>query len=76
MGITRVLANRPSTILADEPTGSLDTASVDRVLAVFRRIREERRVTILMATHDTHVAGISDRVVYMRDGRIVEGRAA
>lgn len=45
-------------------------------LAVFRRIREERGVTILMATHDMHVAGISDRVVYMRDGRIVEDGAA
>jgi len=76
LAIARALANRPSIILADEPTGSLDTASVDRVLAVFRRIREERGVTILMATHDMHVAGISDRVVYMRDGRIVEDGAA
>jgi putative ABC transport system ATP-binding protein len=72
LAIARALANHPSIILADEPTGSLDSASVDRVLEVFRLIREERGVTILMATHDTHVAGTADRIIHMRDGRAVE----
>ena len=72
LAIARALANHPSTLLADEPTGSLDSASVDRVLDLFRRIREERGVTILMATHDTHVALTADRIIHMRDGRAVE----
>jgi putative ABC transport system ATP-binding protein len=72
LAIARSLANNPSILLADEPTGSLDSASVERVLELFRRIRKERGVTILLATHDTHVASIADKIVYMRDGRIVE----
>jgi ABC-type lipoprotein export system ATPase subunit len=76
LAIARALANHPSIILADEPTGSLDSASVDRVLDLFRRIREERGVTILMATHDMHVAATADRIEKMRDGRIVEDGAA
>jgi putative ABC transport system ATP-binding protein len=76
LAIARALANHPSIILADEPTGSLDSASVDRVLDLFRRIREERGMTILMATHDMHVAATADRITKMRDGRIVEDRAA
>jgi putative ABC transport system ATP-binding protein len=72
LAIARALANHPSILLADEPTGSLDSASVDRVLDLFRRVREERGVTILMATHDTHVALTADRIIHMRDGRAVE----
>jgi putative ABC transport system ATP-binding protein len=76
LAIARALANHPSIILADEPTGSLDSASADRILALFRRIREERGVTILLVTHDMHVAIAADRIMYMRDGRIVEDPAA
>ena len=72
LAIARALANNPSIILADEPTGNLDSASVDRLLALFRRIRDEHAVTILLATHDVHVASSADRIVHMRDGRIVE----
>jgi len=76
LAIARALANRPSIILADEPTGSLDSVSADRILALFRRIREERGVTILLVTHDMHVAVAADRIMYMRDGRIVDGPSA
>ena len=76
LAIARALANDPSIILADEPTGNLDSAAVDRLLALFRRIRDEHGVTILLATHDMHVASAADRIVYMRDGRIVESAAA
>jgi putative ABC transport system ATP-binding protein len=76
LAIARALANHPSTILADEPTGSLDSDSADRILALFRRIREEQGVTILLVTHDMHVATAADRVVYMRDGRIVDAPVA
>jgi putative ABC transport system ATP-binding protein len=76
LAIARALANNPPIILADEPTGSLDSASADRILALFRRIREQRGVTIMLVTHDMHVAVAADRIMYMRDGRIVEDPAA
>ncbi len=72
LAIARALANDPSIILADEPTGNLDSAAVDRLLALFRGVRDQHKVTILLATHDTHVASSADRIVYMKDGRIVE----
>jgi putative ABC transport system ATP-binding protein len=76
LAIARALANHPSIILADEPTGSLDSASANRILALFRRIREERGVTIMLVTHDMSVAAAADRIVYMRDGHIVDEPAA
>jgi putative ABC transport system ATP-binding protein len=76
LAIARALANSPSIILADEPTGSLDSASADRILALFHRIREERGVTIMLVSHDMEVAAAAERIMYMRDGRIVEDGAA
>lgn len=76
LAIARALANEPSIILADEPTGNLDTESAERVLKLFEQLRHDRGVTILMVTHDTRVASLADRVVRMRDGRIASGPAA
>ncbi|MBI2914252.1 MAG: ABC transporter ATP-binding protein, partial [Chloroflexi bacterium] len=61
---------------ADEPTGNLDSASAQNVLALFRRLRQERRVTIMLVTHDPEVAAAADRMVQMRDGRVIDGAAA
>ena len=72
LALARALANSPSIILADEPTGSLDSGAVTRVLDLFRNIREREGVTILLVTHDTNVAAAADRTVHMRDGRIAE----
>jgi putative ABC transport system ATP-binding protein len=72
IAIARALANEPPLLLADEPTGSLDTEAVDRVLALFRRLRTERQITIVLVTHDQAVAGHCDRIVTMRDGRVVD----
>jgi putative ABC transport system ATP-binding protein len=71
LAIARALANRPSLILADEPTGNLDSDSAERIMQLFEQLRDERGVTILMVTHDAHVASAADRVISMRDGRIV-----
>jgi len=71
VAIARALANDPPVLLADEPTGSLDTAAVDVVLALFRRLREERHTTIVLVTHDEVVASTADRIVHMVDGRVV-----
>jgi putative ABC transport system ATP-binding protein len=70
LALARALANSPSIILADEPTGSLDSSSVTRVLELLRAIREREGVTILLVTHDANVAAAADRIVQMRDGRI------
>jgi putative ABC transport system ATP-binding protein len=76
LAIARALANEPSIILADEPTGSLDTESAGRVLQLFDQLRRDRGVTILMVTHDAQVASAADRMISMRDGRIVAGPEA
>jgi ABC-type lipoprotein export system ATPase subunit len=70
VAIARALANQPSIILADEPTGSLDTESVDGVLALFQQLRHDLGVTILLVTHDQAVGRSADRIIKMRDGRI------
>jgi putative ABC transport system ATP-binding protein len=75
LAIARAMANAPSIILADEPTGSLDSVSVEKVLDLFREIRERQNVTILLVTHDMNVAGAADRMIRMRDGRITTGEA-
>jgi putative ABC transport system ATP-binding protein len=73
LAVARALANDPAILLADEPTGSLDTAAVGNLLALFSRIREAHRLTILLVTHDLSVAGTADRIVHMVDGRTVDG---
>jgi len=74
VAIARALANDPPLLLADEPTGNLDTASVDHVIELVQRLRQARpELTVIMVTHDPRVADAADRVVHMRDGRIVTG---
>jgi putative ABC transport system ATP-binding protein len=62
------LANRPSLLLADEPTGSVDTQTSDRIMNIFRNLNQELGVTIVIVTHDLSLAGKVDRVVAIRDG--------
>lgn len=71
VAIARALANRPSVLLADEPTGSLDPDSVANVVEVFRRLHREG-LTIVMVTHDREVADVADRVVTLQRGRILD----
>lgn len=73
VAIARALAHGPRMLLADEPTGNLDTATGNSILALLRSICSECGVTILMATHSAEAAAIADEVVRMRDGRILEG---
>ena len=70
--IARALANEPGVILADEPTGSLDSEAVEQVLALFERLRADRGATILMVTHDDDGADRADRIVRMRDDAPVD----
>jgi predicted ABC-type transport system involved in lysophospholipase L1 biosynthesis ATPase subunit len=71
VALARALANNPSLLLADEPTGSLDTAATERVLALVESARERRGMTMLVVTYDSVVASRADRTLHMRDGRLV-----
>ena len=74
VAIARALVHRPRLLLADEPTGNLDSTTGDRILALLRRLVDEHAVTILMATHSLEAADAADTVVRMRDGRIEDVR--
>jgi putative ABC transport system ATP-binding protein len=73
--IARALANDPALVIADEPTGNLDSESAEGVLAVLDELVERGR-TVVVVTHDARVAGRARRTIYLRDGHIVEGGAA
>jgi putative ABC transport system ATP-binding protein len=72
LAIARALVPRPLLLLADEPTGNLDSANSDQVMGLLRRLVDERQQTILMVTHAARHAAVADRLVRLRDGRIVE----
>jgi putative ABC transport system ATP-binding protein len=70
VAIARAMANIPSILLADEPTGNLDTATSDLILALLRRIANELQTTVLMATHSLEAIGKADTIVRLHDGRV------
>jgi putative ABC transport system ATP-binding protein len=70
VAIARALITRPAIVLADEPTGNLDTENSDAVLEMLRRSNQEFKQTVLMITHNPEAAAIADRIVHMRDGQI------
>jgi len=72
VAIARALANEPSLLLADEPTGSLDSEAVEATLRQFRELRDDRGVTVILITHDREVAAAADRLVTIRDGKVVD----
>jgi putative ABC transport system ATP-binding protein len=71
VAVARALITDPEIILADEPTGNLDSTTGDEILALMRRSVDELRQTIVMVTHDPQAAGVADRVLFMRDGLLV-----
>jgi len=72
VAIGRALMNRPAIVLADEPTGNLDTENTEAVYALFRTINEEWGTTFLIVTHDQDIASMTDRILELRDGKLVQ----
>ena len=75
VAIARALINNPSILLADEPTGNLDTRTSIEVMGIFQRLNIERGITILLITHEQDIAEFGKRIVQFRDGLVVADRA-
>jgi putative ABC transport system ATP-binding protein len=72
VAIARALIGRPAIVLADEPTGNLDSKNSDAVLAVLRRSNQELKQTVMMITHNPEAAAVGDRILHMRDGELLD----
>jgi len=71
VAIARALVNEPAIILADEPTGNLDSRSGEEIIAIFRQLNRERGITVVFVTHDPDIAAHTSRVIRLHDGKIV-----
>ena len=72
VAVARALVAEPKLVLADEPTGNLDTRSSDEIAALLRQVADEWGRAVVMVTHDSHIASFADRIVFLRDGAIVD----
>jgi ABC-type lipoprotein export system ATPase subunit len=72
VAIARALVNRPAIVLADEPTGNLDSRTGDEIVRLLLEIREEQGMTLVVATHDTRLADLANRVVHLVDGLVAD----
>ena len=75
VAIARALVNHPSVILADEPTGALDSKTGDLILNLLKDIHKKENVTLVMVTHEPYVANMADRIITVLDGKIKEDKA-
>jgi len=74
VAIARALVNNPSLILADEPTGNLDSKTGKEIIDVFKMLNIEKNITVIVVTHDPDIAAIARKIVHLRDGLIVNGK--
>jgi putative ABC transport system ATP-binding protein len=72
VAIARALANNPKFLVMDEPTGNIDSKTANEIICLIKRLNEDKAVTIIMVTHDQHLAGQSKRIVQMVDGSITK----
>src|SRR4030043_7837 len=74
VAIARALVNEPSILLADEPTGNLDTKTSEEIMRIFQRLNQDMKIIIIMITHESDIASFSKRIILFRDGKVVEDR--
>jgi putative ABC transport system ATP-binding protein len=71
VAIARAIVNEPAIILADEPTGNLDSQSGAEIVALFQQLNGERGLTVIFVTHDARISGHTGRIIYLNDGQII-----
>jgi len=76
VAIARALANEPRLLLADEPTGALDSANGEQIVELLQGVRAQRATTVLLVTNDPEVAARADRILRIRDGRVEDATPA
>ena len=74
MAIARALVNQPSILLADEPTGNLDSKTSIEIMGIFQRLNGEMKITIIMITHEPDIASFAKRNILFKDGKVIEDR--
>jgi putative ABC transport system ATP-binding protein len=74
VAIARAIVNTPALILADEPTGNLDSTTSEEIMWIFQRLNDERGITMVLVTHEPDIALFAKRVIRFLDGRMVEDR--
>lgn len=74
VAIARALVNQPSILLADEPTGNLDSKTSEEIMGIFQRLNQDLGITVIMITHEPDIASFAQRVILFRDGKIVDDR--
>jgi putative ABC transport system ATP-binding protein len=72
IAIARALINTPALLLADEPTGNLDSATATEILDLLTRLRAEHHMTIILASHDPQIAARAERLIRLRDGAVID----
>jgi putative ABC transport system ATP-binding protein len=72
VAIARALANNPKIILADEPTGELDTTTANKIIGLLQKLNKEKEITVIIVTHDPRVAKKTNRIITLQDGRVVD----
>jgi putative ABC transport system ATP-binding protein len=72
VAIARSLINNPSLVLADEPTGNLDSKTGKEIMEVFKKLNEEKKITVILVTHDPDVSAFARKTIYLKDGQIIK----
>ncbi len=72
VAIARSLINNPSLVLADEPTGNLDSKTGKEIMEIFKKLNEEKKITIILVTHDPDVSAFARKIIYLKDGQIIK----
>jgi putative ABC transport system ATP-binding protein len=72
VAIARSLINNPSLVLADEPTGNLDSKTGKEIMEIFKKLNEEKKITIILVTHDPDISAFAQKRIYLKDGQIIK----